>query len=53
MKVNLISPKGERVSIKVTGIFFFNRGRVKSMIENGYTLAGEEDAKLVSDLKIF
>ncbi len=53
MKVNLISPKGERVAVKVTGLFFFNRGKVKKMIENGYILAVEEDAKLVSELRIF
>ncbi len=53
MKVNLISPKGEKISVKVSGIFFFNRGKVRAMIENGYILAGEEDAKLVSELKIF
>lgn len=51
--VNLVSPKGEQVSVKVSFFYFFNRNKVKLMIENGYTLLKEEDANLVLKLGIF
>lgn len=51
--VNLISPKGEQVAVKVSFFYFFNRNKVKIMIEEGYTLLNEEDADLVVKLRIF
>lgn len=51
--VNLISPKGEQVTVKVSSFYFFNRNKVKLMIEKGYTLLKEEDADLVIKLGIF
>jgi len=53
MRVNLISPKGEKISVRVSLLFFLNRSKVKAMIEKGYILASEEDANLVSKLGIF
>lgn len=51
--VNLISPKGEQVAVKVSIFYFFNRNKVRIMIEEGYTLLNEEDADLVAKLRIF
>ena len=51
--VNLVSPKGEQVAVKISFFYFLNRNKVKIMIEEGYTLLNEEDADLVSKLGIF
>ena len=53
LKVNLISPKGEKISVKVSFPFFLNRSKVKLMIEEGYTLESKADADIVSKLGIF
>lgn len=51
--VNLLSPKGEKVQIKVSFPFFLNRGKVRDMLREGYTLESERDAELVSKLGLF
>lgn len=52
MVVNLISPKGERVSVKVSFPFILNRNKVRRMMERGYTLETEADADIVYKLGI-
>ncbi len=51
--VNLISPKGIKVSLNVSFPFILNRLKVKKLIEAGYFLEAEKDADLVVALKIF
>jgi len=51
--VNLVSPRGEKVAVKVSLLYFLNRNKVKVMLQEGYVLLGDADADLVCSLGIF
>lgn len=48
--INLISPKGDIISLKVSFPFIANRSKVKKLLLKGYGLVSEDDADLVIKL---
>ena len=53
MKINLISDKKEKVTFNLAFPYIHNRYKVKKLIAEGYSLAGEEDAVIALKLKLY
>lgn len=53
MTINLLSPNGEKTSIKLGLFYFFNEKKAKKLIKNGWTCQKEEDAELAIKFNLF
>lgn len=47
MILNLISPKGEKKSFKLGILSFLVEGKIKSLLNEGWTCESEKDADIV------
>ncbi len=54
-KITLLNSKGERTTFEIGGLFsFFQVLKIKKLLQsNEYTLAGEDDAKMAMELKLY
>ena len=53
MKLNLISPQGEKLILNVTLLNIYNRYKVRRLLKKGYALEGEKDSDIVVKLKLY
>ncbi len=53
MKLNLISPQGEKIILNVTLLKIYNRYKAKRFIKKGYVLEGEKYSDIVVKFKLY
>lgn len=53
MIINLLSPKGEKLSYKMGVFYFLNERKVKKLLKSGWTLESEKDAVIAIKYSLF
>lgn len=53
MKINLMSQRGEVITLNLSFPYICNRYKVKKLIKKGYSLAGEKDVTIALKLKLY